>query len=67
MKAWRVGAAAASGNDSSTSAIFSTGLNTCSAAKRSGRPLASASSATDSDDVVVPSSASSGSSVLSWP
>ena len=32
--------------------IFGTGLNTCRPAKRSGRPLASASSSTDSDDVV---------------
>jgi hypothetical protein len=53
-----VSSLAPSGNDSSTSFILSTGLNTCSAPKRSGRPLASASAATESEEVVVASTAS---------
>ena len=40
-------------NASSTSSIRVTGLNTCSPTNRSGWPLACASSATDSDEVVV--------------
>ena len=44
---------AAAGNASSTRSIFGTGLNTCRPTKRSGRPDASASSAIDSDEVVV--------------
>ena len=55
-----VSSLASSGKASSTSFILSTGLNTCSAAKRSGRPLAAASSATESDEVVVASSALGG-------
>ena len=49
----RVLADVASGNASSTRRIFATGLKTCSPTKSSGRPEASASSETDSDDVVV--------------
>ena len=54
---------ASAGKQSSTSSIFSTGLNTWSAAKRSGRPLAAASVATDSEEVVLATSVASGSSV----
>ena len=61
-----VSAVASSGKDSSTSFIFSTGLNTWSAAKRSGRPLAAAISATESEDVVVATIVSAGSSSPSW-
>ena len=50
---------AAAGNASSTSRILFTGLKTCSATKRSGRPLAAASSSTDSEEVVVARTASS--------
>ena len=53
----RVSALAASGNASSISSIFVTGLKTCSAAKRSARPLTAASALTDSDEVVVASTA----------
>ena len=47
---------ASAGKQSSTSGIFSTGLNTWRAAKRSGRPLAAARAATGSDDVVLATS-----------
>ena len=53
----RVSGLASSGNTTSTSAIRGTGLKTCSPAKRSGWPLACASSAIDSDEVVVASTA----------
>ena len=49
----RVAADACSGYASSTSFIFATGLKTCSPTNCSARPDACASSATDSDEVVV--------------
>ena len=55
----RVSGSACGGNASSMSSIRATGLNTWKPTKRSGRPLASASSQTGSDEVVVPSTAPS--------
>src|SRR3954453_18484775 len=55
----RVSSLAAAGNASSTSFIRGTGLKTCRPTKRSGWPEAWASSATESEDVVLPITASS--------
>ena len=55
----RVSAAACGGNTSSTSFILVTGLKTWRPRKRSGAPVALASSAIESEDVVVERTASS--------